>query len=205
LLIAALTALSPPASAGGIKCWVNKDEVRECGNVVPPEYAQKSHKEVSDQGITLSTTDRAKTKEELRKHRDEQRRLEEIEKEQIRLARERAAKDRVLLSTFTTEQDLLLAHDGQVAAIDVRIRHTNQIVKQLERSLEQLHAEAARLERSGKSLTPELEAKIDNMKQQIVESREFNDGRRQQKAELAAQFQLDLARYRELKGTTKRQ
>ena len=192
--------LSTPASAG-IKCWTNDEGVRECGNAVPPEYAQKAHRELSDTGITVSTTTRAKTKEELDEEREEAARQAAIRAEEERKIRERKMKDRVLLSTFTSEEDLKLSHEGQVSAIDVRIEHTEKIVVQLEHSLEDMHKQAAKLERSGQPMTPELETKMTRVKRQLEESKSFIEKRRLQKAELAAQFQEDLERYRELKGT----
>lgn len=198
-----VTVLLPTDASAGIKCWTNSDGVRECGHTVPPEYAQKSHREMSDTGVTVGTTDRAKTGEELRTHREETARLAAEEAEKARLIRERQAKDRVLLSTFTTEKDLALAHKGQVAAIDIRIDHTERILNQLEKSLEQLHAQAASLERSGKTITPELKGKIGKVERQLQDSHRFIEKRRLQKAELASQFAEDLDRYRELKGLTK--
>jgi len=198
--MAALAVLAGPVdSPAGIKCWTNKQGVRECGNAVPPEYAQQGHRELSDHGVTIKRT---KSEEELRKEREERARIAAIEAEKERERRRKAAHDRVLLSTFTTEEDLLLARDGQIAAIDSRIQHTEQIVRQLETSLEDLHAQAAKLERSGKPVTDQLRAKIDSVQSQIDESHEYIRERRKRKAEVVEQFAADLARYRELKGTT---
>lgn len=201
--VVVLATLLPTSASAGIKCWTNDDGVRECGNSVPPEYAQKSHRELSDTGITVGTTDRAKTKNELKAEREEAARLAAIQAEEDRKIRERKAKDRVLLSTFTTEDDLKLAHEGAVAAIDIRIDHTEKILEQLAGSLEQLHAQAAQLERSGKKITPELEQRIAKVERKLQESHAFIEKRRLQKAELAAQFEEDLSRYRELKGLDK--
>jgi len=198
-LVAALLPL--PASAG-IKCWTNNDGVRECGNVVPPEYAQKSHREITETGVTVSTTTRAKTEEELRAEREEAARTAQARAEAARKKRERETKDRVLLSTFTTEKELALAHKDQVAAIDLRIGHTEKILKQLENNLAQLRSQAATLERSGKAITPELKNKMERVQQQMQERYELIENRRLQKAELAAQYTQDLDRYRELKGIT---
>jgi hypothetical protein len=196
-LAAALLAL--PVSAG-IKCWTNDEGVRECGNSVPPQYSQKGHREISESGVTVSTTDRAKTKEELRIEREEAARLAAIRAEEARRIRERETKDRVLLSTFTSEKDLTRAHQGQGAAIDQRIEHTELILRQLEQSLVQLRAKAAKLERSGKPMTPELKSKISKVERQRQSSHKFIEERRLQKSELASQFAADLDRYRELKG-----
>ncbi len=202
LAVLAAALLPLPASAG-IKCWTNDDGVRECGNTVPPEYAQKSHRELTGEGITVSTTKRAKSKEELRIERAEAARTEAIREEKERKIRERKTKDRVLLSTFTTENELSLAHEGQVAAIDIRIDHTEQILGQLKHSLEQLHTQAAKLERRGKPITPELESRIAKTQQKMQDSHNFIERRRQQKAEMAVQYASDLDRYRELKGIKK--
>jgi len=197
-------ALLPSDASAGIKCWTNNEGVRECGNSVPPEYAQKSYREMSETGVTVGTTARAKSGEELRTQREEEARLAAIEAEKARRIRERQAKDRVLLSTFTTEKDLTLAHEGQVAAIDIRIDHTERILNQLGKSLEQLHGQAASLERSGKAITPELKNKIAKVERQLQDSHSFIEKRRLQKDELASQFADDLDRYRELKGLTKK-
>ena len=198
-----VAALSPLPASAGIKCWTNNDGVRECGNVVPPEYAQKSHRELTETGVTVSTTTRAKTEEELRAEREELARTAEARAEAARKKRERETKDRVLLNTFTTENELALAHKDQVAAIDLRIGHTEKILKQLENSLAQLRSQAATLERSGKPITPELKSRMEKVQQQMQDRHEFIENRRLQKAELAAQYAADLDRYRELKGITK--
>lgn len=196
--MASLAMLAGPIeSPAGIKCWTNNEGVRECGNAVPPEYADQGHRELSEQGVTIRRT---KSEEELRREREERERIAAIEAEKERERKRRAAHDRVLLSTFTTEEDLLLARDGQVAAIDSRIQHTEQIVIQLEHSLEDLHAQAAKLERSGKPVTDQLREKIANVQEQIEESHAYIRERRKRKAEVVEQFAADLARYRELKG-----
>ncbi|MCK5364399.1 MAG: hypothetical protein KAR22_15585 [Gammaproteobacteria bacterium] len=202
IAVLAAVLLPLPASAG-IKCWTNDDGVRECGNSVPPEYAQKAHRELTGEGITVSTTKRAKSKEELRTERAEAARLAAIRAEEERKIHAREVKDRVLLNTFTTEKELALAHEGQVAAIDIRIDHSEKILGQLERSLGQLHSQAAKLERGGKPITPELESRIAKTEQKMQDSHSFMERRRRQKAEMAAQYAEDLDRYRELKGTKK--
>ena len=131
LLAGLVAALLPLPASAGIKCWTNDDGVRECGDAIPPEYAQKANREMNEGGITVSTTERAKTKEELRTERQEAERLAAFRAEEARRIRERKMKDRVLLSTFTTEKDLSLAHEGQVAAIDLRIDLTERILAQI--------------------------------------------------------------------------
>lgn len=189
-------SLSPGSATAGIKCWTNSEGVKECGNVVPPEYSQKGHSEVSEQGITTGTTDRAKTTEELAA--EKQALVEQEARNKI--AAKQAAYERVLLDTFTTEDDLLLARDGKLAAIDTRILHTQQIATGLEEKLDSLEEEAANHERAGTTLDEELLGDIAALQSQIEQNSIFILERQNEKESLSLQFVEDLARYRELKG-----
>ena len=173
-----------PASAG-IKCWTNDEGVKECGNVVPPEYSQKGHEELSEQGVTVKKTARAKTAEELAAEK---------------AAKEQAARDQVLIDTFTTEDDLILTRDGKLQAIDTRIAHTKRIAAGLEEERENLEKQAADQERAGQTIPEELLADIELVERQLAEHMASVENRMQAKEELRAQFDTDLARYRLLKG-----
>ncbi len=61
LFFAAGCLASVPAAA--IKCWTNKDGIKECGNVVPPEYSQQETTQINKTGIVTGKTERAKTPE----------------------------------------------------------------------------------------------------------------------------------------------
>ena len=190
------TLLLSGRATASIKCWTNNEGIKECGNVVPPEYSQQGHEELSEQGVTVSKTERAKTAEELAA--DEEAKKQQAIREQM--AKEQAAKDRVLLDTFTTEEDLILTRDGKLRAVDTRIVHAKQVTVGLERQREELEEQAANEERAGKSVSDELLADIESVKRQIEEHTAFIKNREQEKTDLRAQFDIDLERYRQLKG-----
>ena len=152
-----------------------------------------------DSGMKI-TKARAKTAEEAAAAAAELERIEKQKAEEERLASERAARDRVLLATFTTEEDLLLARDGKLAAIDSRVQHTSQIVKKLEVSLEVLQAKAAKQELAGKAVSDKLKKDISKVQKRITKNLGFIDLRHEESEELLATFAADLKRYRELKG-----
>ena len=108
--------------------------------------------------------------------------------------------DRVLLRTYTTEEDLLYARDGKLAAIDSRIRHSEQITHGLEGNLAKLRSRAAKQERSGKKVDDDLLAKIAATESQIADNKTFIAARNQEKVEINAAFDADLARWKTLKG-----
>lgn len=194
----ALTGL-PTHGAAGIKCWVNKEGVRECGNAVPPEYAQQGHEELNKRGMVINEQERARSAEELAAAAKEQQLQAERDAEQQRIEQQQSARDRVLLDTFTTEEDLLFARDGKVAALDARIDHTRQVVEKLQGTLASMQQDAARAELSGATVPQKLHDDIARVKRQINENRGFIELRLHEREELMAQFQADLDRYRELK------
>jgi hypothetical protein len=200
-LLAAAALHVPAAHAARIKCWTNNQGVRECGNVVPPEYAQKGHEELNKQGMTVEKQARAKTREELEEEERQAAAAAASQAEADRLARIQEARDRVLLDTFTTEEDLVLAHRGRLAAIDSRIKHTERLLGDLRNELEGFKLEAAQQERSGQAVSPEVSSNIARVEQQISQNHSFIESRHQEKVDLERQFQEDLARYRQLKGT----
>ena len=192
--------LTLPSHAARIKCWTNSEGVRECGNTVPPEYAQQGHTEKSATGLTTGSTARAKTKEELTKEATERERAEAERIERERVEAIQAEQDRVLLRTYSTEEDLLYARDGQLTAIDSRIRHTEQVTADLEASLAKLKSKAAKQERGGKKVDQNLREQIDATQSRIDDNRAFIAARNQERVEINQTFAVDLKRWRTLKG-----
>ena len=70
----------------------------------------------------------------------------------------------------------------------------------LEQQREDLEEQAANQERAGQKVSDELLSDIDSVGRQIEEHMAFIESRQQEKIELRAQFESDLARYRQLKG-----
>lgn len=191
---------STPSAQAKIVCWKNHEGVRECGNAVPPEYAQKSIERKSSMGLTVEKTQRAKTQDELDKERAETQRMRKEQLEADRLAAEQARKDLVLLQTFTTEEDLRLATDGKIAAINSRVKHSEQLMEGLEKTRDEMQGEAAQFERQGKKVPPELTKKINDVQRQTDNNRTQIIQLDQERLHVQQKYESDLARYRELKG-----
>jgi len=191
-----VTALPPLAAAAPIKCWTNKDGVRECGNVVPPEYAQQGHEELNPRGIVVEERERAKTPEELEAERREaERRAAEAQG-----LRRQAAEDRVLLDTFSSVDDMILTRDGKIQSLESQIRLTENQIEKLQKNLEDAIATAAEQERQGHKPGPEIERNIDEIREQIARKHAFIDDKRAEQDNVRRQFEADIARFRALKG-----
>lgn len=188
-------SLAAPAD-DEIKCWENRDGVRECGNVVPPEYAQQERTEISDTGVTTGRTERAKSPEELAQAREEA----AAKKEAERLAREQAVADRDLLNAYSTEEDIILTRDSKVADAESYIRITENHVDKLNKNLHDIITQAAAMEQRGEQPGEKVAKDIESVRKQIREQEAFIAEKRADQAAIRERYDADLERYREMKA-----
>jgi len=190
-----LSLSSLPAYAAKIKCWTNSDGIRECGNVLPPEYAQKGHEELNSQGVHIKSHERALTKEEVA----ERKRLaaEEKAKEEAIKAQER--EDMVLLNTFANEDEIVMARNGKITALRTEIRLTYKSLNKAKNRLIESRKQAANYERSGKPAPKNIADGIANNQKQIDNYEKFIETKKQELNKINTQFDSDLKRYRELR------
>lgn len=194
LVLMFITAYSLTGHAAKIKCWTNKEGVRECGTTVPPEYAQQGHEEINAQGRTVSETARAKTKEEIA----EEKRLADLEEEKKKAAEEQARKDRILLDTYTEVADIEKMRDENIKVIESRITLTIQQIDKTQADLDKRINAAAAAERSGKKPNDQLLKDIEELRKRIENSKNFIQEREDEIAGIRASYNADIARFKEL-------
>lgn len=182
--------------AAGIKCWTNKDGVRECGNAVPPEYSQQGHERLSDHGIKIEEKERALNDEELAERAEQER----LKQEQEAALQQQAREDRILLQTFSSEQDIINSRDDKVAALEATIKLTESRIDKLEEDLNKRMEQAAGLERAGKEPSEELAADIASLQRQVRDNQEFISQSRLEQDRIHKSYNEDIARFRRLKG-----
>lgn len=191
-----LAAIGNYSVAGGYKCWTNKDGVKECGNAVPPEYSQQGHEEKRANGLTIKTEGQAKSADELAAERMAAHEKEIADDN----ARKQKASDRVLLDTFSSEDDMALARDGQIANIDSQIRLTQSHIDKLQKNLDKAIKDAADFERRGNPVPDHLTRNMDSLRQQITDNESFIATKHEEQEQLRTKFDADIKRFRELKG-----
>ena len=189
---------SPATMAGSIKCWTNKDGVRECGAVVPPEYSQQRVEVMNQRGIVVEVKEAAKTKEQLA----EEARLAKLKEEELRRQEEARLRDTILLQSFTTERDLKISYDGKIAVNRDIIDITNTGTRTLNENLENTRTKAANYERAGEKPPESVLEEINSLKRQIKDNDEFIARKEEEIKVLKQQYEADLKRFRELKGIT---
>lgn len=179
-----------------MKCWTNNEGVKECGNKVPPEYAQQEHQELGKGGIVREKTERAKTDEELA----EARRLKKEQDKQARIEAEKKKRDQILLATFSNVGDIERARDERVTALEATIKLTQARNEKIQLDLDKRIQTAADAERSGKEPPEALLADIESLKRQISNNDNFIEGKRAEQEEIKAAHAKDIEHFKKLKG-----
>ena len=176
--------------------WTDESGKVHYGDHVPPEYAKQERKILNEQGVEKKTLEAAKTPEQIA----EQARLDAEQKERERIAAEQASHDRMLLATFTNEDDMVMTRDGKIAAIDGQLRVTSDRIDKLELNLAELTREAAELERSGKPIPDSLQKEILTSRGQVQRYLGYIDSKRLEQEAIRTQYEADIRRFRELKA-----
>lgn len=197
LLLALMLALLPLQSESArLYKWVDEQGNVHYGDKVPPEYSRQERKVLNDQGVQVDTLEAAKTPEQIA----EERRLEEIRREEERKAARQRAHDRMLLSTFTTEDDMIMTRDGKIAAIDSVIRITRGRIDKLEQEIEEDTRRAANLERAGRAVPKDLDERIAGNRERIQRYEDFIESKQAEQEAIRRQFEADIRRFRELRA-----
>jgi hypothetical protein len=194
----------PLSSQAAFKCWTNSEGVRECGNAIPPEYAQQKSETVNERGLTVEVQERAKTQEEL----DEERRIAEEEErrktEEAARRKEQDAYDRVLLSTFLSEKEIIDSRDRKTGAIDASIEISRITIDKLEGDLKRERKRAANFERKGRQIPENVQKSIDALERQIADKQSYIESKKEEKQEIMDKYAKDLDRFLELKEQGRR-
>lgn len=197
IIILSLTGLTLSGSVQArMKCWTNNEGFKECGDKVPPEYAQKGHQEVGNSGVVLQENERAKTDEELA----EQRRLDKIQAVKDKELAKQKAIDDILLETFSNVEDIERARDERVTALEAAIKLTQARSEKIQYDLDKRIQTAARSERSGKTPSEALLNDIESLKRQLKNNEKFIEGKRVEQEEIKESHAKDIAHFKELKG-----
>lgn len=181
---------------GGVYRWVDAEGNVHYTDTLPPTQVDRGHTEISEEGVRVRTVPPAKTPEEVQKERE----LERLRAEQERLIEKQRTADQVLLRTFRSDDDIIMARDGKLTSIDSMVQATRTNARRQQEWLARLQGEAADLERAGKPIPKKLSDNIAATEQAISRSYSTILGREAQKDRIRETFDKDLKRFRQLKN-----
>jgi hypothetical protein len=179
--------------------WVDDNGQIHFGDRIPPQYLVKEHEELNQQGVVTRYREAAKTPQQLA----EEKRLEEERKKAEIIAKRKKQRDQVLLDTYTTERDLIVARDSRLDAVDSQIRLAVSIIKDSNNKIEAMERQIAQIKASNRDVPADMYKRIDIEKQQVtLQSRVMKDHKKH-RDEISVQFNDYIERFQALKAEQK--
>jgi Domain of unknown function (DUF4124) len=173
--------------------WVDENGVVHYGDRLPPQYAKKESAILNKHGVEVGRTEAQKTTEQLAE--DEKRRQAALRQKQH---------DAFLLTTYTSVKDIESLRDERLDQISGQRRAAEQYVESLHARLTNLQARARNFKPY--SDKPDARRMPDDLAEDLV--RTMNEMKSQknalaakdaEEATLRAEFDADIARFRELR------
>ncbi|MCB1599514.1 MAG: DUF4124 domain-containing protein [Lysobacterales bacterium] len=187
------SAAAAGEKAGKLYKWTDKDGNIHFSDQIPPEAKEYAREKINDQGISVERTERALTPEERAAKEAEERRI--AEEAAAKEARRKA--DEALLNSYASEEDLDRAYSQRMDLLGQTIEARRVEINAREISLSQLVAQAADMERSGRTVSDALKQMITGERAEIERQKQFLVRKEAEKIEAKADYERDLAKYKE--------
>jgi len=195
--------LVTPCTYAGLSKWVDEKGQTHYGDRVPSKYLSKEHSLLNEQGVTLRTSKALKTEEELTDEK-KKKKLEAAENtKRLIESRKKALRDRVLLDTFTTENDLTLARDARLDAIDSQISLAQTLIKNDKIKLSNVKSRIESIKKSGRDAPDNLHKEVISVGRQLENNYSFIEDKTNERIEILKAFKEDVIRFRQLKKEKK--
>jgi hypothetical protein len=172
---------------------VDDQGVTHYGDRIPPEYAGQEQHIMNSQGIEINRLDAQKTPEQLAA--DEQKRRE---------VEERLSRDKNLLSTYGSVQEIERLRDQRLDLVSDQIKVTNQFLDTLNGRMKKLRLSSMHFKpyNSDDKAPPMPDQVAEDLVRLATDINTQEQNLRQKRGEEATmrkQFQSDIDRFKELK------
>lgn len=198
LVVCALLLLITSIANAALNKWVDEKGQVHYGDQIPPQYLDQKRSVLNEQGVVVERFDKAKTGEEHEKEVEQKRIKAEQDRARMIEAKKKALRDRVLMDTFTTERDLLIARDARVEAVDSQIQLTEAFIKENERKQEDVRKRIEGIEKAGRTVPDNLLKEQDSVSKQMQTNVQYIADKKIEREEIVSKFEADIKRFREL-------
>jgi hypothetical protein len=174
--------------------WVDSTGRVQYSDTPPTTFNRSGGAELNKQGHVIRRTQSEAERREAAARQAEQKRVQAQQQKQAQL-------DRALMATYTSEAEIDLARDRALEHHKLAIQGAETRAGAVDANLAELRTRVYALERSGRPVSPNLEAQVaqaaresEDLKRTIVSNREAMEKVREK-------YAADKARFRDLSAT----
>jgi len=179
--------------------WVDEQGQVHFGDKIPAKYLIREHQELNHRGIVVKRNEAAKTPEQ----KIEDKRLEKERKKAALIKKKEKQRDRVLLDTYTTERDLIIARDSRLDAIDSQIQLANSIIADSAKKIKSMKQRITQIQTSNREVPLDLYQRMNNEKEHIALQKNIRKKHEKRRENIAVQFDDYIKRFKVLKTEQK--
>jgi len=181
--------------------WVDEDGVVHYGDSVPPEYSKQERQIVNEHAVEIDRLEREKTAAELAAEQE----ALALEQQKQRLAETEMRRDKVLLNTYLTVDEIEALRNQRMVLLDGRVRVTEAYLGSLRQKLANLQDDAKRFrpyssDPDAPPIHDNLAKELSNTLNSIIAYEQTLTETRTQQMQLVAKFDDDITRFKKLKG-----
>jgi len=197
-----MTLLALPGLAAGAGAtngrtvfkWVDEQGVTHYGDHIPPEYASQEQRVINSQGVEISRLEAQKTPEQLA-----------IEEQKKADALQSQNRDRNLLNTYASVQEIERLRDQRVTLVSDQIKVTGQFLEVLNGKLKKLRTASMRFKpySSDSNAPPMPDQTAEDLVRLGNDIHTQEENLRQKRSEeltMRKQFESDISRFKELRS-----
>ena len=171
---------NPIFTKATIKCWHNEHGIRECGDRIPPKYAQGPSEEFSDSGVLLKRNPKAKE-------------MKQIDQDQKKA-------DKLLLNMFSNVNEIDSARDKKINQIDQEIKLIETRLQKLYENQNKIKAVMDNSSLKNKERAKRLNNDMLSTKSQIQQSNQFIEEKEAERKLILSKYAKDSRRFIELRN-----
>jgi hypothetical protein len=192
LFLAAALPATVAAQGRTTYCCTDDSGRQVCSDVLPQQCYGRAYREIAPSGRTVRRTDAPLTAEQRAMKEAEAKKAKE---EELR-RQEQDRKNRALLATYSSEQDIDYVRDRAVADIEKSIKTAQDKQAELAKRQKKLDAEAEFYQK--KSMPPQLQAQLADTQAESKALEADIAAKRKDIESIKARYDEEKQRYREL-------
>jgi hypothetical protein len=185
---------STPSSNRKMYKWVDEQGVNHYGDRIPPEYANQEGHVINSHGVETERLEAQKTPEQLAE--EDRKRLEAVQS---------AHRDKNLLDTYASVQEIERLRDQRLALISDQIKVTGQFLDTLNGKMKKLrvmsmHFKPYSDDPKAPQMSDQVAEDLVRVGNDIRTQEENLQEKRTEEANMSRKFESDIARFKELKA-----
>lgn len=194
LLVGALLLAIATTAHAGLYRWVDAKGSVHYSDRLPTDAVDRASSELNREGVVVRSVGQAPTADQLKARQAETAQKRELARE--KMASER--RDRALLDSYTSEDDIDLAKARALSTIEGQITSAQAYIAQIDKRRREL--EALKPVGAQASVPANVHHELDSIDAELARQAEFIVGKQKEAAAMANRYDADKQRYHELKG-----